>query len=264
MPTPKHAFSLVELSIVLVILGLLVGGVLSGQSLIRAAELRSISSEYARYTTAAQTFRDKYLAVPGDMTNGTAFWGRLINNPAACITNSGAAINTTTGVCDGDGDGRLWEFPGGGGSNTERWFFWRSLANAGLIEGTYTGQPVAGGTYHSQGAVNVPRARMSNAIWYANSRAASTGSTVEFVMEYGNFLQIGAYQANMSPNTSLLKTEEAWNIDTKLDDGMPGRGTVIAADRSLCANATSDVDYAATYILDQSDIRCRLMFRNAF
>lgn len=45
------AFSLVELSIVLVILGLLVGGVLSGQSLIRAAELRSISSEYSRYFT---------------------------------------------------------------------------------------------------------------------------------------------------------------------------------------------------------------------
>lgn len=45
----RHGFSLVELSIVLVILGLLVGGVLTGQSLIRAAELRSVSTEFQKY-----------------------------------------------------------------------------------------------------------------------------------------------------------------------------------------------------------------------
>ena len=67
------AFSLVELSIVLVILGLLVGGVLSGQSLIRAAELRSVTTEYSRYTTAISSFRDKYFALPGDMSNATSF-----------------------------------------------------------------------------------------------------------------------------------------------------------------------------------------------
>ncbi len=61
IPNPLNAFSLVELSIVLVILGLLVGGVLSGQSLIRAAELRSITEDYARYVTATHTFKDKYL-----------------------------------------------------------------------------------------------------------------------------------------------------------------------------------------------------------
>ncbi|MFZ4541879.1 MAG: type II secretion system protein [Rickettsiales bacterium] len=59
--TTHHAFSLVELSIVLVILGLLVGGILSGQALIRASELRSVSTEQQRYFTAIQTFRDKYL-----------------------------------------------------------------------------------------------------------------------------------------------------------------------------------------------------------
>lgn len=59
------AFSLVELSIVLVILGLLTGGILAGQSLIRAAELRAVSTEYSRYITATQSFRDKYFAVPG-------------------------------------------------------------------------------------------------------------------------------------------------------------------------------------------------------
>ena len=70
-----RAFSLVELSIVLVILGLLVGGILAGQSLIHAAELRAVSSEYQRYRTAIYAFRDKYLGLPGDITTATNFWG---------------------------------------------------------------------------------------------------------------------------------------------------------------------------------------------
>jgi len=52
----RHGFSLVELSIVLVILGLLTGGILGGQSLIRAAELRSIASDLFRYGTAVNSF----------------------------------------------------------------------------------------------------------------------------------------------------------------------------------------------------------------
>jgi len=71
----KTAFSLVELSIVLVILGLLTGGVLTGQNLIRAAELRAVTTEFNAYQTAANTFKDKYFAIPGDMTNATDFWG---------------------------------------------------------------------------------------------------------------------------------------------------------------------------------------------
>jgi len=62
--SPRHAFSLVELAIVLVILGLLVGGVLSGSSLIRASELRSISTQYTNYYTAVRSFRDKFLPCP--------------------------------------------------------------------------------------------------------------------------------------------------------------------------------------------------------
>ena len=76
----KRAFSLVELSIVLVILGLLVGGVLSGQSLIAAAALRSVTTQEARWVAATQTFRDKYFALPGDMNNATSFWGRMNGN----------------------------------------------------------------------------------------------------------------------------------------------------------------------------------------
>mgnify|MGYP001100732306 CR=1 FL=1 len=69
----RIGFSLVELSIVLVILGLLVGGILGGKSLIKAAELRSISTEQAQWNTAIKAFRDKYFMLPGDMNNATSF-----------------------------------------------------------------------------------------------------------------------------------------------------------------------------------------------
>ena len=71
--TIDKGFSLVELSIVLVILGLLIGGILTGQSLIRAAELRSVTTQYQGYVTAVNTFRDKYFALPGDMPNAIDF-----------------------------------------------------------------------------------------------------------------------------------------------------------------------------------------------
>lgn len=48
---------------------------MAGQSLIRAAELRSVPTDAARYLTAINSFRDKYFALPGDMANAVKFWG---------------------------------------------------------------------------------------------------------------------------------------------------------------------------------------------
>ena len=84
------------------ILGLLVGGVLAGKSLIRAAELRSIITDYNKYQSAVLAFRDKYFALPGDMTNATLFWGK---NNAACPGATGTAA--TPGTCNGDGSGQI-------------------------------------------------------------------------------------------------------------------------------------------------------------
>ncbi|MFZ4541492.1 MAG: type II secretion system protein [Rickettsiales bacterium] len=132
MSKTSSGFSLVELSIVLVILGLLVGGILSGQSLIRAAELRAVSTEYSRYVTAVQTFRDKYFQLPGDMNSATTFWGTAAVG-AACATTIGSGTQT----CNGNGDGWL---DNGYVNSNENFRYWQHLANAGLIEGAYTGQ----------------------------------------------------------------------------------------------------------------------------
>ena len=116
----KQGFSLVELSIVLVILGLLTGGILTGQSLIRAAELRSVTTEFQKYQTAAMTFRDRYFALPGDMRNATDFWGAM--------TNCGAASPAGTGTqtCNGNGNGSI-DTATASGRTGENFGFWRQL-----------------------------------------------------------------------------------------------------------------------------------------
>ncbi len=71
----KSGFTLIELSIVLVIIGLIIGGVLVGKDLIKAAEIRSTIGQYEKYKTAVNTFKLKYSGLPGDLlsTNALSF-----------------------------------------------------------------------------------------------------------------------------------------------------------------------------------------------
>lgn len=66
MTTQKKAFTLVELSIVLVIIGLLIGGVLKGQSMIENARIKKIASDMDALVAASYGYQDKFNALPGD------------------------------------------------------------------------------------------------------------------------------------------------------------------------------------------------------
>ena len=65
--TNGPGFTLVELSIVLVIIGLIIGGVLVGRDLITAATVRAQIAQIEKYQTAVNTFRGKYGYLPGDI-----------------------------------------------------------------------------------------------------------------------------------------------------------------------------------------------------
>lgn len=259
------AFSLVELSIVLVILGLLTGGILGGQALIRAAELRSISAEFNRYSTAAQTFRDKYFAAPGDMANATAFWGTLGGSGSdnTCM----ALESTATSTCNGDGDGTLNSATTSVGYEWHR--FWQHLSNAGLVEGRYTGTNNSGGTFVGEvPSVNVPASRLSNSYWRAQSTTTSpteTSSTYLPPARSNLFVLLSRSSGNVS-----LKPEEAWNIDTKLDDGIPNQGRLRSnkgdGSATFCTNhaGVAVATTTATYNLSRSSIDCMVFLYNSF
>jgi prepilin-type N-terminal cleavage/methylation domain-containing protein len=72
MQSRRGGFTLIEMSIVLVIIGLIVGGVLVGQDLIRAAHVCAEITQIEKFNTAVNTFYGKYQALPGDMNQSTA------------------------------------------------------------------------------------------------------------------------------------------------------------------------------------------------
>ncbi len=260
-----NGFSLVELSIVLVILGLLTGGILTGQNLIRAAELRSIVTEFQNYQTAVYTFRDKYFALPGDMTNATDFWGTATGCP-----NDG----TTSGVCNGNGDGVIASASGAMIHHCENQEFWRHLAKAGLIEGNYTTNVAANCYIHAEAiGVTFPRTKLSNVgvtVSYAGTIVTS-GSFPGNFMYPGNYEHIFMFgQPGMVNGLTARRgfaTEEAWNIDTKIDDGKPAYGNVTSILLGPYDNtcATSATPTSAEYDLsnDNSD-QCTLIIKTGF
>ncbi len=256
----RGGFSLIELSIVLVILGLLTGGILAGQSLIRASELRAVSTEYQRYATAISSFRDKYFAIPGDMANATSFG--------------------TTWIGNGGGNGQINNTAAA--TTNEPSLFWIHLASAALVEGSYTN--IANTTFTS--GTNNPRSKISNGAWnvaglgsvvdagtasYTNATAPAAATF--YTSNYGNVLLLGSGTNALLPG-GILKSEEAWNIDTKMDDGRPDQGSVLTLESqgnssagSGCGNITGNTAALAASNYDltnASQTACALVFKTGY
>lgn len=241
----RTAFSLIELSIVLVILGLLVGGILAGQSLIRASELRSVANDLNRYKTAIYTFRDKYFALPGDMTNATSVWGAVSGTGSTCRTT--ASNGTLT--CDGNGDGYIYTTDSGT-TYSETFHAWVQMADAGLIEGSYTGKTGTGSGKNAIPGTNVPISRIGGAGYFIGFEGTwvTTNAQNKNVIMFGNATTNETYVGGITPT-------EAWNIDTKIDDGVGLTGKLGGMNSSApwCLNST-------TYVITEPTKACGLIF----
>lgn len=223
----NRAFSLVELSIVLVILGLLTGGVLTGQSLIHASRLRAVTVQHSEFRSAVLAFRDKYMAVPGDMSNATLFWSK---DNAACSGHSGAA--GTPGTCNGNGNGIIDNDFTYGVTN-EGAQFWRHLVLSGLISGSYAG--VNASTCNSMTpGTNIPASKLYPSAGYAVIHHSNTSglNTGLYRRYFGNFIMMGSPHYSCVNYGFLwgnaISAIDAYNIDMKIDDGIPFSGYMLA------------------------------------
>ncbi len=266
MQLRRHAsgFSLVELAIVLVILGLLVGGILAGRALIRASELRSIGTDLNRYKTAVMAFKDKYFALPGDMPNATAFWGAADGNDGLgldCYETDSTGLQTT---CNGDGNTGIQYSSINYGN--EKFRSWQHLANAGLIEGTYSGQAsvTTGASTRSVGADPSPRLPASKlaGAWYDMHWVGNCGSSSSWCWEgsYRNTIYVGTPDsAGDLLEKGVMTGADMWNIDTKIDDGVPATGRIRTyKGRPLCNLSSSN---GAEYNLSStSTIDCHIIY----
>ncbi len=199
----QDGFTLLELSIVLVIIGLIVGGILVGRDLVDSAAIRSQVSQIQKFQTAVQTFKSKYNCLPGDCPDATSLFGTTDpkGNP----------------IYNGDGDGQITDY------NTNwyeylGWFqFWTQLADAGLIAGTYIGYPYGGSSGSSPGPsppANVPASAIGGANGAVGVQYQPTfgwGGGYGGPQWSGNAFQLGAVNAahDNVPIGTLLSPVEA-------------------------------------------------------
>lgn len=116
-PRPRsRGFSLVEVAIVLVIIGLILAAVLQGRQLIASAEYKSLKTQLAEYRNAFFTFRDRYNALPGDFAEADA---RLDLDSSD----------------NGDGSGTIDDGPACSAATDESCLAWQHLRAAGMIDG---------------------------------------------------------------------------------------------------------------------------------
>lgn len=205
--TAQAGFTLVELAVVMIIIGLLIGGILKGQELIANAQVTSTVSQVKGIDSAVTTFRDMYNGVPGDI--------------------AGARVPNCTGTCAPAaatlGNGRVDQLFTAA-PTVEGLAFWLQLNAADLIAGinpNLATPTVWGGNY--------PAAKMGGGfhIAFLTGLVAPPAFIGANLPRAGHYLALhNAPNAAVAAGTAGLTPNQAFRIDSKLDDGSATGGSV--------------------------------------
>jgi prepilin-type N-terminal cleavage/methylation domain-containing protein len=206
----QSGFTLVELAIVLVIIGLLLGGVLKGQEMIENGKIKNLQNDVKGITAAYYAYRDRYNALPGDDSKALLRWAAAVNPNPAAVAGNGDGIITAIDT---------WSACAAATTNIESCSFIHHLRLAGLI----TGAANAADPINAYGGV-------IRVIQNSNAAPANTGYVVGLNLCFGN-----------------LPSKAAEALDASFDDGNPStgnvRGVVGAANISPVAAAPGGGSY---------------------
>ena len=206
-------FTLVELAIVLMIIGLLIGGILRGQELMENARASATIQQVNAYMGASVTFQDSYSAPAGDLATA------LTRVPGCTAAN----------FCgNGDGNGMIGQLTGHTFSvsqaatnampQVETSYFWKHLALTHLISGI---NPSADPTQPDWGATH-PSAKVGGGFVVFYSRVAA-----DVGIGHSLKLQLSPTSVGVSgAANTVISPIRARYIDEKMDDGHPDRGSV--------------------------------------
>jgi len=210
----QSGFTLVELAVVLLIIGLIVGGILRGQELITSAQLNSVQTDANQIRTATNTFRDKFQALPGDLSDPS-------------ILDTSELSFDLTEDNGGNGNGRIDnDRVATPGSDQEAASFWLHLGAAGLL-----------GTVSTE---NLNGTELSA----TNGFAGSVGGfwTIGQGLPNGNFDNVsnrdawlvlgttGDGASNNANDGTIVNAADAAQLDRKVDDGEPLSGDLRGTD----------------------------------
>ena len=205
----RRGFTLVEISVAIVIISLLVGSVIVGNTMLRSAKLRSIMVDKDRYVGAISQFQQVYKALPGDMINATDFWGFAHTTTANCEQLLTTTTTTDKRTCNGDGDGHIFGNNAAGRLLHERFRFWQHLSNAGLIDGNYIGVNNCASNTAScyRAGTNSPNSEILGATWalYDMGRETTLPTHVYDTQLYRHIMYFGVEQPTVGfPFTRVL------------------------------------------------------------
>ena len=213
-----QGFTLIEIAIVLVIIGLLLGGVLKGQELITSARVRNLISQQDGIKAAFFGFQDRFRAFPGDYTQATV---NIANVAATAACNLG----------NGNGNGQIET------TNAEMILAWEHLSKAGFITGTYTCAAADAATTTPVNPYNVYLQ-----IIYDGNYGISAGGAPRHNIKTGAQVPVGILA----------------EVDRKIDDGSPYTGgfqfTVYKGNAATAPTEGSAVAPACTSTLTASAV----------
>jgi len=188
----QKGFTLVEIAIVLVIIGLLLGGILKGQEMITQAKIKNAVADFSGISAAYYGYQDRYRAIPGDDPNANTRW---------------------SGAFQGDGNGQVagtYNNAGSGCPTTvvaatpESCKWWDHLRRAGFVSGSGGGNPFNAVT----GMLGVQTGDGAGGPTLGTDGAGT-----------GGFAGLIVCSANLPDKIAIA-------VDTQMDDGVPVSGTV--------------------------------------
>jgi prepilin-type N-terminal cleavage/methylation domain-containing protein len=251
------AFTLVELAIVIVIVGLLVGGVLAGQELIRQAHIHSFIKFTEQVKAANSTFQAKYNGVAGDLVHATKFF-----NAVECNALATSAVGCNSDQGNG-GNGLIDGVYASSESDSRRYWVHMHLSNIFKVTASRWGSMTRDDyAYYQMNGIAGRQWLMTMNGSELNSRSYRPGpSAAQQNLQNGNYFFAFAYgfHSGGSFDASMIDATGASSIDSKIDDGKPLSGSFMAGTGHI--NSTTECISATEYNYANPDISCNLFLK---
>ena len=227
MKRNQSGFTLIEIAIVLVIIGLLLGGVLKGQELINSAKVKNLSTDFKNIPVFIYGYQDKFKALPGDDAHATDHLGTTI-----CVAPCQDST-ASNGVIGGSSATDTWESTT---KTDETQQFWIHARLAGLAPGPTSGQSDYRPTNSADGRIGIQ----------SNIKTAGDGKFTTIVQD-----STGA--ASPMTGTYIICSTQILGkyvkqLDTQMDDGNTDTGSMRVADGATGKSMkTSNIDDGTSY-----------------